>query len=63
MAYPHREDQRAVSLPGAREPGRVQRRLGIAIERGWLVLHESGTFVKFAKRVRCLPNSGCGPVR
>jgi hypothetical protein len=29
-----------------RHAGRIQ---GLAIERGWLVLHESGTFVKFTE--------------
>jgi len=27
----------------------VRRRVKLAIERGWLVMHESGTYVKFTQ--------------
>jgi hypothetical protein len=26
----------------------------LAVERGWLAMHESGTFVRFTRRVRML---------
>jgi hypothetical protein len=39
-------------------PAEYKAGLDLAIERGWLVLYESGTFVRFTRRVRiCLPES------
>jgi hypothetical protein len=40
------EDQRAVSVS---TPAEYKAGLDLAIGRGWLVLHESGTFVRFTQ--------------
>jgi hypothetical protein len=44
--YPHREDQRAVPVQGAGQPAEYGAGLKLAIERGGLWIHESGTYVK-----------------
>jgi hypothetical protein len=38
-----------LALGASRQPGRVKAGLDLAIERGWLWLHESGTYVKFTQ--------------
>ena len=47
--HPHREDQRAVPVSGAATPAEYKAGLDLAIERGWLWLHESGTYVRFTQ--------------
>jgi hypothetical protein len=42
-------DQLAVPTGASRQPGRIQGGLDLAIARGWLWLHESGTYVKFTQ--------------
>jgi hypothetical protein len=46
---PHRKDQLALPARSEGHAGRVWRRPKLAIERGWLWLHESGTYVKFTQ--------------
>ena len=46
---PHRVDQRAVPVREKATPDEYKAGLDLAIERGWLVLHESGTFVRFTQ--------------
>ena len=42
-------------------PDEYKAGLDLAIERGWLVLHESGTFVRFTKAAQiCSPD--CEPI-
>jgi hypothetical protein len=43
----HRTDQRPDAVRPQGDAGRVRRSL--AIERGWLELHRSGTFVRFTQ--------------
>ena len=45
----HRADQRPVLIRSQRQSGRIRRRLKLAIERGWLWKHESGTYVKLTQ--------------
>ena len=47
MAYLCREDQRPVPVRRQGHASGIQAGLQFAIERGWLELHESGTYVKF----------------
>ena len=45
----HRADQRPFLYREKGTPDEYKAGLDLAIERGWLVLHESGTFVKFTQ--------------
>jgi len=45
----YREDQWAVPVGGQGTPAEYSEGLAPAIERDWLVMHESGTFVKFGQ--------------
>jgi hypothetical protein len=48
--HPHRAAQRADAVRAQGHAGRIQRAgLKFAIERGWRVMHESGTYVKFTQ--------------
>ena len=50
MPYPNREKINAPFLFRERAPpAEYKAGLDLAIERGWLVLHESGTYVKFTQ--------------
>jgi hypothetical protein len=44
-----REDQWPVSIQGGGTPAEYKAGLELAISRGWLWKHESGTYVKFAQ--------------
>jgi len=45
----YREDQRALPVRAEGDAGGIQGRSPYAIEKGWLELHESGTFVRFTE--------------
>jgi len=45
----HWEDQRAFLFGDKGTPAEYSAGLALAIERGWLTLHESGTYVKFTQ--------------
>ena len=49
FANSYREDQRAVPVRRQGHTAEYSEGVALAIERGWLVMHESGTFVKFGQ--------------
>jgi hypothetical protein len=56
--HPHREDQRALPVPGQGQRRRIRRSLKLAIKRGWLVMHESGMFLRSRRLVRSWSREG-----
>jgi hypothetical protein len=48
-SHPYREDQWVVSVRGQSSPDEYLGALKLAIERAWLWLQESGTYVRFTQ--------------
>ena len=46
-SHPHREGQRPVPFRDGGSPAEYGAGMKFAVDRGWLQMHESGTFVKF----------------